>query len=149
MTIDSKNYYQTVYAEYKIFGSLASNSMINDNDLLYGRMPSNSREIVIDNFIESYKYCEVKDILLAAERKGEKPFIVILNSVHPMLPDTEKLANNLKNSYGVPVIPVSVENMQEREMIEILKDFKHFGNDRFSDDIKIELVSGDVRISIE
>ena len=34
-------------------------------------------------------------------------------------------------------------------MIEILKDFKHFGNDRFSNDIRIELVSGDVRISIE
>lgn len=51
-----------------------------------------------------------------------KPFIVVLNSVHPMLPETEKLAENLKASYGVPVIPVSVENMQEREMIGILKD---------------------------
>ena len=39
-----------------------------------------------------------------------------------MLPDTEKLANNLKNAYGVPVIPVSVENMQEREMLNILKE---------------------------
>mgnify|MGYP005782597769 CR=1 FL=1 len=51
-----------------------------------------------------------------------KPFIVILNSVHPMLPDTEKLANSLKESYGVPVIPISVENMQEREMYDILKE---------------------------
>ena len=31
-------------------------------------------------FVENYKYCEVKDILLAAERKGEKPFIVIFIS---------------------------------------------------------------------
>ena len=51
-----------------------------------------------------------------------KPFIVILNSVHPMLPETEKLADDLKQSYGVPVIPISVENMQEREMYEILKE---------------------------
>ena len=51
-----------------------------------------------------------------------KPFIVILNSVHPMLPETEKLANSLKESYGVPVIPISVENMQEREMYDILKE---------------------------
>ena len=51
-----------------------------------------------------------------------KPFIVILNSVHPMLPETEKLAEDLKQSYGVPVIPISVENMQEREMYEILKE---------------------------
>ena len=32
-------------------------------------------------FVENYKYCEVKDILLAAERKGEKPFIVILDGI--------------------------------------------------------------------
>ena len=51
-----------------------------------------------------------------------KPFIVILNSVHPMLPETEKLAEELKKSYGVPVIPISVENMQEREMYGILKE---------------------------
>jgi hypothetical protein len=35
------------------------------------------------------------------------------------------------------------------KMIAILREFKHFGNDRFLDDIKIEIVSGDVRISIE
>ena len=33
------------------------------------------------HLFESYKYCEVKDILLAAERKGEKPFIVILDGI--------------------------------------------------------------------
>ena len=32
-------------------------------------------------FVENYKYCEVKDILLAAERKDEKPFIVILDGI--------------------------------------------------------------------
>lgn len=32
-------------------------------------------------FIGSYKYCEIKDILLNAERKGEKPFIVILDGI--------------------------------------------------------------------
>ena len=51
-----------------------------------------------------------------------KPFIVILNSVHPMLPETEKLAESLKNSYEVPVIPISVENMQLEEMYDILKE---------------------------
>ena len=51
-----------------------------------------------------------------------KPFIVILNSTHPMLPETEKLAESLKENYGVPVIPVSVENMQIKEMYDILKE---------------------------
>lgn len=32
-------------------------------------------------FVENYKYCEVKDIFLNAERKGEKPFIVILDGI--------------------------------------------------------------------
>ena len=32
-------------------------------------------------FIDSFKYCEVKDILLSAERKAEKPFIVILDGI--------------------------------------------------------------------
>ena len=51
-----------------------------------------------------------------------KPFIVILNSVHPMLPETEKLAESLKEKYEVPVIPVSVENMQVKEMYDILRE---------------------------
>ena len=32
-------------------------------------------------FIPNFKYVEVKDILLTAERKGEKPFIVILDGI--------------------------------------------------------------------
>ena len=51
-----------------------------------------------------------------------KPFIIVLNSVHPMLPETERLADNLRNKYNVPVINVSVENMQEREIYNILKE---------------------------
>ena len=51
-----------------------------------------------------------------------KPFIVLLNSAHPMLPETENLANSLKDSYKVPVLPINVENMQERDMYNILKN---------------------------
>ena len=35
------------------------------------------------------------------------------------------------------------------KMVEILRRFKHFNNDLFSDSIKIEIVSGDVRISLQ
>ena len=51
-----------------------------------------------------------------------KPYIVLLNSTHPMLPDTEHLAEKLKEEYKVPVIPVNVETMQERDMNSILKE---------------------------
>ena len=51
-----------------------------------------------------------------------KPFIVILNSNHPTLPETERLADKLKEEYCVPVLPISVENMTERDIYSILKE---------------------------
>ena len=68
------------------------------------------------------EYISAEEKVIDELKSIGKPFIVILNSVHPMLPETEKLAEDLKNSYSVPVIPISVENMQEREMYEILKE---------------------------
>ena len=46
----------------------------------------------------------------------------MLNSSHPTHPDTEKLANDLRNEYNVPVMPVSVETMGEKEVYNILKE---------------------------
>ena len=51
-----------------------------------------------------------------------KPFILILNSLHPTLNETENLASSLALEYGVPVIPISVENMSERDIYSILKE---------------------------
>lgn len=68
------------------------------------------------------EYVQAEETVVNELKSIGKPFIVVLNSVHPMLPETEKLAESLKQSYGVPVIPISVENMQEREMYGILKE---------------------------
>ena len=51
-----------------------------------------------------------------------KPYIVILNSTHPNLPNTEKIASNLKDEYNVPVIPVNVEDMNEKDIYNILRE---------------------------
>ncbi len=51
-----------------------------------------------------------------------KPFIVILNSSHPTFPETENIAQELKEKYNVPVIPISIENMNEKDTISILKE---------------------------
>ena len=32
-------------------------------------------------FVPNFSYCEIKDIMLTAERKGEKPFIVVLDGI--------------------------------------------------------------------
>jgi len=67
-------------------------------------------------------YISAEESVIEELKSINKPFIVVLNSVHPMLPETEKLANSMKEKYGVPVIPISVENMQERDMYGILKE---------------------------
>lgn len=59
----------------------------------------------------------------------------------------------LKDMYGDPIhIEIIGLEVIERKfgdsaskMIEILKRFKHYANDRFSNNIKIEIVSGDTR----
>ena len=73
-------------------------------------------EIPRENYVEAEKRVvgELKEI--------GKPFIVILNSSHPMLPETEKLASSLKEEYDVPVLPISIENMTDRDIYSILKE---------------------------
>ena len=56
MSVNVNTYYQTELAEIGINGSLASIAMISDKDLIYGRMPENNKEIVIDKMV--YKSVE-------------------------------------------------------------------------------------------
>ena len=49
---------------------------------------------------------------------------------------------------GLDVIERKFGADTTQKMLEILKRFKHFNNDLFSDSIKIELVSGDARVSL-
>ena len=51
-----------------------------------------------------------------------KPFIVILNSTHPGSSETINLSNKLKEDYNVPVIPISVLDMKEKDIVSILKE---------------------------
>ena len=62
----------------------------------------------------------------------------------------------LNDMYGDPIhIEIIGLEVVERKfgdsaekMIEILRRFKHVDNDLFSDSIKIEIVSGDTRVSL-
>lgn len=69
------------------------------------------------------KYYEQKEEQVISELKEiGKPFIVLLNSVHPMIPETERLASNIKDKYDVPTIPISIETMTEKDSYNILKE---------------------------
>lgn len=72
--------------------------------------------------IERDNYLEAEERIISELKEIGKPFIVILNSSHPMLPETERMAEGLRDSYGVPVLPISVENMSERDIYSILRE---------------------------
>ncbi len=72
--------------------------------------------------ISRNSYVEAEERVVSELKEIGKPFIVLLNSTHPMLPETERLAESLKDNYGVPVLPVSVENMVEKDIYSILRE---------------------------
>ena len=67
-------------------------------------------------------YLEAEERVIDELKAIGKPFIVILNTTHPTLPETERLAESLKDNYDVPVLPINVEAMNEREMTGILRE---------------------------
>lgn len=67
-------------------------------------------------------YIEAEERVVSELKEIGKPFIVLLNSTHPMLPETERMAEKLHESYGVPVMPISIENMTERDIYSILRE---------------------------
>lgn len=54
-------------------------------------------------------------------REQKKPYVIILNSVHPDAPETGELANELANKYGVQVIPLNVEQMSKQDILSVLE----------------------------
>ncbi len=67
-------------------------------------------------------YLEAEKRVITELKEIGKPFIVVLNSTHPTLPETIRLAESLKDEYNVPVLPVSVENITEKEIYDILRE---------------------------
>ena len=67
-------------------------------------------------------YLEAEKRVITELKEIGKPFIVVLNSTHPTLPETIRLAESLKEEYSVPVLPVSVENINENEIYDILRE---------------------------
>ena len=67
-------------------------------------------------------YIEAENEVISELKEIGKPFIVLLNSAHPTLPETERLAEKLKEEHNVPVIPISAETMNEKDVYNILKE---------------------------
>ena len=72
--------------------------------------------------LERNNYVEAEERIVGELKEIGKPFIVLLNTTHPMLPETERLAQNLMGEYNVPVMPISIENITDRDIYNILKE---------------------------
>ncbi len=60
--------------------------------------------------------------LVSEMKELGKPFIVILNSVKPGSRETQDIAEELTNQYGVKVLPVNCEQLKGNDILEILKN---------------------------
>ncbi len=67
-------------------------------------------------------YIEAEQNVVSELSEIGKPFIIILNSTHPGSSETIALSNKLRKDYDVPVIPISVIDMNEKEIINVLKE---------------------------
>mgnify|MGYP005773376473 FL=1 len=67
-------------------------------------------------------YLEAEERVIEELKAIGKPFIIILNTTHPTLPETERLAESIKEAHNVPVLPINVDQMNEREMTSILRE---------------------------
>lgn len=71
---------------------------------------------------ERSDYLEAETRVIEELKNIGKPFIVILNSTHPTLPETQRLAESLKEEHQIPVLPISIEAMNEKDMYDILRE---------------------------
>lgn len=61
-------------------------------------------------------YIESENRVISELKEINKPFIVLLNSVHPNNDDTKRLAEELSDLHDVPVIPMDIANMSNSDL---------------------------------
>lgn len=67
-------------------------------------------------------YINAEDKVINELKNINKPFIVVLNSKMPSSIEARTLAKSLQEKHGVPVVPISVEDMNENDIINILQE---------------------------
>ena len=67
-------------------------------------------------------YIEAETKVIDELKNIKKPFIIILNTTHPTLPETEKIKDDLQEKHNVPVIPMNIDTMTEKDMYNILRE---------------------------
>ena len=107
LRVDNSDYYQTEKESIAIRGSLSSVNMLKEEDLIYGRLPQEANEIVIDKMV----YDNTRHI----EMYG-------LYNIEKMLDHYVYLGNRILNYKIVGITDISVPNiyMYESEFINVI-----------------------------
>lgn len=66
------------------------------------------------------EYEEAEERVISELKDINKPFIVLLNTTHPAKQETIDLASSMADKYGVPVVPVNCNELDENEIKRIL-----------------------------
>ncbi|MBZ5752996.1 MULTISPECIES: stage IV sporulation protein A [Metabacillus] len=67
-------------------------------------------------------YLEAEARVIDELKEVGKPFIMIINTVHPHHPETESLRQQLNETYDIPVLAMSVESMRESDVLNVLRE---------------------------
>lgn len=67
------------------------------------------------------EYEEAEERVIEELHSYQKPFVMVLNSLDPMAPETVALSTAMVEKYGIPVIPINCLEMGEQEIKWILK----------------------------
>ncbi len=67
------------------------------------------------------EYEEAEQRVIDELNSINKPFVILLNCVYPNSEDSKKLAAELSEKYGTPVIPVNCVDLDEEDINDILK----------------------------
>lgn len=66
-------------------------------------------------------YLSAEERSIADMKKTGKPFLVLLNSVHPEAQETRELAKNIAERNGVQVFPINCLTMEQENILELLR----------------------------
>lgn len=67
-------------------------------------------------------YVEAEERVVAELKEVGKPFILIVNSIRPRSEETQALRDELAEKYDIPVLALSVDAMDEEDILHVLKE---------------------------
>lgn len=71
--------------------------------------------------IDRDAYVDAENRVIRELKEINKPFVVLLNSVHPEKEETRMLAEELSEKHNVAVLPLDIANLDERDLTEVFE----------------------------